>query len=575
MHAPRLATVLLFFFPLACAASPKPAAEPAAPGADDLELALTLETEPLALELALAFPGDVDGETWLEISESWGGVGPMRKDLEELRMATAAGQELSFEAAAPHRWRVRHAPAERLVVRARLAENRESFRSGFRERSHYRPILEPGLLHAIGHLFLPLPDHLDWNAPRRLFLNFPGFAEAGWQVADSFGTGALPRCVRASPGELRAALFVAGDLELVRPSEAPGLVVAAARHGFAFDATELGGVAAEILAIERELMRDAGARHYLVSAIGVGEPAERGFSYGGTGLSNAFALFLQPGARLGLADQGGLELRRLLAHEGFHEWNGVRLPLAEPEESCYWFSEGFTDFFARLTLRQAGWLDDEGYAADLSRRLQEYHLSPARNLDAKELGERFWSDPEAQRQPYVRGDLVACLLDHALRQDRDARSDLPTFLRTLLQEAREAGQLFDAPTLLARIAEHTDAATAEEIRRVVVDGETLELPEDAFGAGFRLVERTVFAFDPGFDIEGSFARKSVYGVRPEGPAALAGLVEGEEIRGLSVFGGDSEQPVEVTVAKDGVEREIRFLPRGAPAVVPAVELVAH
>jgi hypothetical protein len=539
----------------------------------ELSLELRLAADPLAVDLAFAFPGDADGVTEVELAESWGGVGPQRKDLEQLTLEGADGAALPLEVLGPHRWRARHAPRERLVVRAHLPRNTEAFRADFREHTFYRPILEPGLLHAIGHLFLPVPDHLAWTEPRAVELSYPGFAEAGWSVADSFGTGAGPRRTRASLGDLRHALFLAGELDLHRPEGAPGLVVALARHGFDFDGGELAGVVARILSLERGLMADPGGRHYLVSAIAVGERGERGFSYGGTGLTGAFALFLQPNADLALGAQGGLELRRLLAHEGFHEWNGVRLPLASPEEPCYWFSEGFTDYFARRVLRLAGWLDDATYAEDLSRRLAEYHTSAAKNRDAADLGAAFWTDPAAQRQPYLRGDVVACLLERELARASGGERDLAAFMRGLLEDASATGLPLDQEALLARIAREAGDGVAATIRRIVVDGETATLPPDTFGPAFALGERTVYAFDPGFDVDGSLAQHAAVGVRPAGPAALAGLVEGQEIRGFSIYNGDSERPIELVVVEDGAERALEFLPRGVAHVVPAVRPV--
>ncbi len=552
----------------ACAAPAPVSTGPAEPAGIALELRLS--QDPLAVDLALAFPGDDDGETVIEVTEAWGGVGPDRRDLEDVRVEGEAGAPLALEVLGPHRWRARHAPGEPLVVRAHLPQNPESLRTDLRRRVHYRPMLEPGLLHAVGHLLLPVPDHLEWTRPRALALAYPGFEEAGWTVVDSFGTGAGPRRARASLGDLRHALFVAGDLDLLRPEAAPGLVVAVARPGFDFAPEELADAAARILSLERELMGDPGGRHYLVSAIAVGERSERGFSFGGTGLSNAFALFLQPGARLALDSDSGLAVRRLLAHEGFHEWNGVRIPLAQPEEPCYWFSEGFTDFFARRVLRLAGWLDDEAYARDLSERLAAYHTSPARNRTAAELGPAFWTDSDAERQPYLRGDVVACLLDRELLRASGGERDLARFMRDRLREAEEQGIQFDAELLLARIAAEAGDGVAARVRAVVVDGATAELPPDAFGPGFELGERTVHAFDPGFDVDGSIERRAALGVRPGGPAALAGLLEGQEIRGFSIYRGDPDREVELAIVADGAERQLSYLPRGAAVVVPEV-----
>jgi len=574
----------------------------------DLSLSLTLvgagaeAAEPLAVDLRLAFPGDADGETELELAGEWGGVGPDRPGLEDLRVQAMDGTVLAPEPAGPHRWRVAHEPDAWLVVRARLPRNAEPLRAAGDSRDHYRPILEPGLLHAIGHLFLPVPDHLDWARPRTLRIEYAGFDEAGWDVVDSFGVGAGPRRVEATLGELRAALFVGGDLWIERPGSCEGLVVALARtrsNGFVLpradedepyepgldalgDLPELTG---RLIAAERELMHDEEPSHYLVSAIPVGAPRDRGWSFGGTGLTNCFALFLQPNVGVDLEGRGGLQLHRLLAHECFHEWNGIGIPLGEDEELDYWFSEGFTNWAARETLRHEGFLDDAAYAEDLSRALREYHTSELRNASAAELAPAFWTDAAARDQPYLRGDVVAMWLDHALRDASDGADDLFAFLRDLHAEARADGTRFDADALLARIEARVAGFAGPErgrdvaaaVRRVVVHGDTALLPDDAFvgasGGTFEVVEVPVFAWDPGFDVDASLDAKRAIGVRAGGPAALAGLVEGAEVPGFSIWRGDADREIELTVLEDGAPRTLRFLPRAeTETTVPAVRL---
>ena len=176
-----------------------------------------------------------------------------------MRFETAEGEELSFEEIDRHRWRVSH-PAVRPPRRPRRAAGERREPPGLvQRRDYYRPILEPGLLHAIGNLFLLLPDHLEWDVDRDLELSYRGFAEAGWEVVDSFGTGAGPRSARATLAEFNHALFVAGELD-VHHREVAGspLVVSLAGDGWVFEGTELADLVARIVGLERELMGDEG-----------------------------------------------------------------------------------------------------------------------------------------------------------------------------------------------------------------------------------------------------------------------------------------------------------------------------
>ncbi|MCB9913611.1 MAG: hypothetical protein H6828_00515 [Planctomycetes bacterium] len=507
-------------------------------------------------------------------------------------MHTADGAALALEPVGPQRWRVAHARGARLVVEARLPENDASRRAGWDSSDSYRPIVEPGLFQAIGHLALPLPQHVDLDRALALTVAYEGFAEAGWEVVDSFGRGPGPRAAAPTAGELRGALFVAGDLELAEPAACPGARRRARAHrarrlrarGGGGWAPDLAGVAAlpalagRVIAAERELMRDPGPPHYLVSALPVGEPMERGSAFGGTGLTNGFALYLMPNLDV---EREGLEVLRLVAHECFHAWNGLTLRLDGPEEQSYWFSEGFTDWAAREVLRRAGWLDDAAYAADLSQRLRDYHASAWRETPAEELAEAFWTDYAAQRQPYLRGDVVAMRVDHALRDASGGADELFALLRALVDEARATGRRFDTPALLdrleARVAAHAGAERARALRAtlraVVVDGATVELPADAFGPRFAVEAAEAYAWDPGFDLDATVASRVATGVRADGPAARAGLAEGMALVGMSLMPGEAEHEVELRVQDGDAVRELRYLPRGAASRVPAVRCV--
>ncbi len=561
--------LLLLLF--ACAA-PEPGEPPPAFPPDGIRVVLELQEEPeLEVKIELTLRGDAGGETTLELPQDWGGVGPDRPDLVAGRIRSADGGRVAVSSRGRHAWRVEHAPNAELTATILVTET--SLRGDWTERNHYRPMLEPTLFHGIAHLLLPLPDELDWDRERPIEIAFRGFEEAGWDVVCSFGAGAETKNVRATAGELRGALFVAGELDVHRREiDGRPLYVSLDDTAWEFEGAEFADLVARVVEVERDLMRDPDVPFYWVNAIAIGPPQTCGLSFGGTGLSRCFALFLQPNATLDLDGPGGLPIRRLLAHECFHDWNGVRIRLAEPETECYWFSEGFTDHFARRVLREAGWMDDAAYAGSLNELLRDYYTSPARNRDAADLGAAFWSDGAAQRQPYLRGDVVAAIVDHAIRSTSDGERDLSHLMRELLAESEATGRRYGVDDLLARIEAAAGAEAAAAVRSIVVDGATAELPPDVFGPGFTLGQRKVYAFDAGFDTEASLAAKKVVGVRAGSAAADAGLADGMKLVGWSIYHGDTDHELKLQIeGEDGV-RDVAYLPRGAATTIPEVRV---
>ncbi len=301
----------------------------------------------------------------------------------------------------------------------------------------------------------------------------------------------------------------------------------------------------------------------------MGKADPHSHSLGGTGLSQSFALFLQPDTALGSRTGGDLSVEHLLAHEMFHHWNGGVVGLEEPEQLAYWFSEGFTDFYARRLLRRAGYGGLEEFARDLNQRLRDYTLSPARNAPNARIQEGFWKDRELGRLPYLRGDLVAILLDREIRARSRGGRSLDDFLRDAVARGRQ-GEKTSTEVLLRRIEEWTDAAFAARVRAIVVDGATVELDPATFEPCLEMNSESLGAFDLGFDLESSLSAKAARGVRPGSAAARAGLADGQPIVGWSASFNQPETPVEIRVREGEAERTIRWLPQGDPVPVPRV-----
>jgi len=256
---------------------------------EDVPVRYTLELlDPLEtlVGVRVEVAGDLDGSSEFSLSEGWAGIADAAKDL-ELVEARGAGDALETERLAPYRWRVTHAPGEPLALVFEFRPTRHRASTGPPE--YYLPILEPGLLHAIGTQTLPSPEHLDGGRARPIKLAWSGFAEAGWRTISSFGVEGELRTTFPLDA-FRHALFLAGNLRLAERKVAGQSLWIALHGAWKFRDEDFVDLAERIVAMERGFFADHSRAHYLISLIPVGGGA--GSSWGGTGLTNSFALFM-------------------------------------------------------------------------------------------------------------------------------------------------------------------------------------------------------------------------------------------------------------------------------------------
>jgi predicted metalloprotease with PDZ domain len=542
--------------------------DPGSPPDVAYEVELVREPE-LAVRISLDVRGSDEGSTTFSLDEGWGGVKDVGASLRDLSVTDAHGKSLAVESPSGHEWRARHDPGESLHVVYELPPNDRQ--SSYDPSIHYGPILNAKLFHMIGNLALLRPEHLVGGEPRSIRFAWKGFDAAGWKTASSFGTAPAGYRLRASLDDFRQAVFLAGDLRIYSKTvHGRPLSIAIAGREFDFEDGEFVTLAAEIVEAERGFFEDWDVPHYLISLIPVGKKEPGRTSLGGTGLTRSFATFMVPGMGLKAGSRDALLVQHLLAHEMFHEWNGRIVRRVEPEQLVYWFSEGFTDFYARRLLFRAGRLTVDQYARDLDDSLSRYMLSPVRNAPDQRILDDFWKDREVADLPYRRGDVIAMMLDHSIREHSRGARSLDDLMREIVARGR-TGTRVDNEMLFADIERATDAEFAERVRRIVVHGETAELDARTFEPCLSLRMEPLGPFELGFDLDASRKDGVLHGVREGTHAYAAGLREGQRLRACSVHGNQPEYPVEVEVMDGDARRKLTWLPQGETLPVPQFE----
>lgn len=139
----------------------------------------------------------------------------------------------------------------------------------------------------------------------------------------------------------------------------------------------------------------------------------------------------------------------LLAHEFFHVWNVKRIVPQGFLEYDYrrenytrllWVMEGWTSYFELLILRRAGLWTARDVLVELARRILRHRQTPGRHVQSLETASfdawiKFYRPDENTQNTsisyYLKGALVACLLDLEIRHRTDGAHALDDVMRTL------------------------------------------------------------------------------------------------------------------------------------------------
>jgi predicted metalloprotease with PDZ domain len=512
-----------------------------------------------SLQIELRLKGDADGTTLVRLPDEYGGETELWKETRDFQVTGGAVRET-----APGERLITHKPGARLVVRYHLVSAYAKDPKVGEAEHTYRPVIRPSWFSVLGYAAF---SDVEGRSRAPTEVRF-GPLPKGWKAASS-AAPVGPRLPTLD--EARRSVMLGGPgLRVMDLTAAGGPLRIAALGRWDMDLGAFSKVLGQVMGAERAYWNDRGG-HYFVALTPL-EPTPQSYSYGGSGLADAFTIYA--GTDTKLAD-----LRWLLAHEHLHGWNPTRLGgLADgPEEAAgYWFSEGFTDFLTDRILLRSGVWSLEDFVTALNGSLKEYAVSPARTAPNARIATDFWKDRAVQRMPYVRGLLLAFVWDHDLAK-RAPGKDLDDVL--LLQQARAAKEPgMHAPVLFPRVyAEAGGRDLGEDLRRYVEGGEAILLPADLFGDCARVITENLPAFDRGFDPAATVKNNYVVtGVDPDGPAYAAGMRNGMILKEkLSGQVGDTGIDYAYRLEDGGKPLEVRYRPVGRRTYVQQqVELAA-
>jgi predicted metalloprotease with PDZ domain len=269
------------------------------------------------------------------------------------------------------------------------------------------------------------------------------------------------------------------------------------------------------------------------------------------------------------------------AHEFFHVWNVKRIrPVQmwpydyarDNETPLLWVSEGFTSYYAGLTLYRAGLRDARSFVGEAARGIGEVEGNEARRyISASDSSTSTWigynNPPPFSISYYSQGRNIATLLDLSIRHDTNGASGLDAVMRTLFTDFYQRGRGFSTEDLI-RVVNRITRNSYESFFTRYVSGTDVPPYETIFGYTGYQVERVtrkvpflgvnldtmgrVTGAPPGFDARTGRLQQEDFILSVDGQT-LEGQGAGTVFRLLNEKLG---QNVRLRIRRGGEEREL-------------------
>lgn len=421
------------------------------------------DVESFRLIVVLEFKGEKSGQTRLRHPNNYGSD----RDWEGVKFLKALSYNTTIEETSEHDVKlVKYPPNTSVKIYYQIEQVRqEEVELG----NHYMATLGRKYFHFLGETFFVYPDwdanyeftfRLSWN-------KFP----AKWNLANSFGVNQKHQEAKLPLWKFRHTIFTGGNFRLEKRMIRNSPVYVAIKGNYSFPTEQFIDMIQTILLEERTFWNDYNFPFFLITVF----PIEGDNDQGGTGRVNSFSLFLTEDRQI------DYRMKRLLAHEVFHSWLGEKINLAGPESLLYWFSEGFSDYYARLLLLRAGLISLDEYINEYNKVLNQYAKSPARNEKNEKLADGFGNDGDLNKLLYMRGDILAHSINLAIMKNSGGKKNLDDMMRDLYKRSQEEGMLVSAGSLSNLIRFYGGDQILADVMTVLNSGATIKALPEALG----------------------------------------------------------------------------------------------
>jgi hypothetical protein len=410
---------------------------------------------------------------------------------------------------------------------------------------------------APGEKLVALPDGMP-DRRANVLVRIDGDLLRAPGAASSFGVGPARR-TQVPPRALRYASYMAGSLGVEVIDDQPAGHDEGAWLGYtAFDPRPTVAELAQVRSSLKELMHsglDEPPWTYLLMS-----QARPVGSFTTTPRVQSTLLLVGP------SEPWSAGLRLSMAQQLARYWIGGVQRIATDagrEAESAWFTEGVSRYVAMTGLSRVGLLSPDEVRDAVAGELSVLATSPHKALGNAKLAD-LSHDPVARATLMARGALYALRESAAIRARSKGQHTLVGVLVALEDQVEKNPGPISTKAWLDALGD-VDPDAGKTFDSLVTKGDALTLPAGALGPCFRAGTGEYVAFDPGFDLDATRVAPDgkVVGLRAGGPAAKAGLQEGDVVESMAAKDGSADVPVKLVVTRGGAKVNVTYVPRGA------------
>ncbi len=508
------------------------------------EIKLTLSLSDRMLDVKIEIPANNLDKTSFTLSD-WGGQTNYAENIYRVAARDKNGNALKPEKTDARTWVVNN-QKKAFEISYTVVSQKDSF-IGNNTRSYFHPTIFKEYAFLWGMTFLFFPDdeaisampvrlQINSNEYTRFFTNFESRADSFDDLSELFVAAGDYRVAEKTIGKRRVKFLFQGK-------------------NWKFTDEEFSGAVSQIIEAQTKYMGFAPSKDNLLITLTEGAPNSKG----GTVVKNVISVYPNPQA--GLQD---FDTLRLIAHEHFHFWNGsLWHDSGDKKEGYYkWMSEGFTEYYAGLTLFRENLITEKQFASWLNNLLLEYHTnSIATTATAEIMSEKYWESNDYNRLPYVKGALIGFLTDLRIRQTTANKKQVDDLMRLLMSKT-DLKKGYDDNLLLTNFDAVLGADNRQFYNDFMLGARALPVAEVLKASGITAAEQPKEIFDLGFTTEsGKLERGAMIKLVTTQSAIDAGLKVGDELRGFSFNYNQPQQEAAFTLQRGEQTLQIKYFPK--------------
>jgi predicted metalloprotease with PDZ domain len=374
----------------------------------------------------------------------------------------------------------------------------------------HEAIIRKDLVHSTGYGLFASPA--DISDKDEINFSIKWDVPSQWNSLSSYGEkNFLQFATTAS--KLLHAIYVSGDTRKYQISNKENPVFLSLYGDFDIKDSDFISSLSKIIKTQRNFFNDKNFPHYAISIIEGDNPN----SMGGIGLHNSFAAFIPK-------EMDSKTYLIILAHEHLHNWIGgkIRNP-AKQEELCYWWSEGFTEYFSRVLAVRSDMISEDEFIDECNQFFRNYFLSPTQNEPNSTILKDFWNDYNIEKLPYYRGFIFALYLNNKIKKSNSEYS-LDNILLDIFKATEN--QAFSSELFKEIAKKYIPGGIEKEMQEYIHLGKTINLQDASNILPIEKIKMGVYEL--GFDRDSLKNKNIIKNINPKSNAYKSGLRNGDE-----------------------------------------------